>query len=240
MFEEHDSFNVPKGNIRLWRYMDLSKFLYLLSGELFFTRMDKFEDNFESTYPTFNKKIRELRYTPMLKDNILLRNLNSDFELASQNLKRTSYACCWHMNNFESAAMWKLYLSSNEGIAIQTNINKLISSLRSEDKRIYIGEVNYIDYENQYLPEDNLLNLLLYKRKSFDYERELRCIYTDFLEKKDDVPGKDIKIDLNELIEKVYIAPYAPKYFKTVIEDVIYKYGYDFEVIQSDMYNDLH
>ena len=32
---------------------------------------------------------------------------------------------CWHINEHESAAMWDLYLKSNEGIAIQSTYQKL-------------------------------------------------------------------------------------------------------------------
>lgn len=237
MYKEHSSFKIPENGVKLWRYMDLSKFIYLLSGKLFLTRMDKFEDKFECTYPKFNKKKRPDVYNSILRDCKEVEKICNDFEIASQILKRTSYACCWHINNYESAAMWRLYLNSNEGIAIQTNINKLISSLRNDKKDIFIGNVNYIDYESEYLPEDNLLNLLLYKRKSFEHEKELRCVYTDFMEVTDDVPGKDVAVDLNQLIEKIYISPYAPQYLKEIIEDVIQKYGYNFEVIKSNMYD---
>lgn len=41
-------YDVPKRDMPLWRYQDFPKFVSLLdSGELFFTRADKFEDVFE-------------------------------------------------------------------------------------------------------------------------------------------------------------------------------------------------
>ena len=39
---------------------------------------------------------------------------------------------CWHLNDHESAAMWKLYLKSNEGIVIQstfTNLNTVLPNV---------------------------------------------------------------------------------------------------------------
>jgi len=58
--------------------------------------------------------------------------------------------------------MWKVYLSSKEGIAIKTTIHKLKKSFENntEDK-IYIGAISYNDYDfnsiemnyNNYLSE---------------------------------------------------------------------------------------
>ena len=239
VYQEHERFIIPQEHMKLWRYMDLSKFIYLLSGKLFFSRMNKFEDNFEVTYPKYNLEMRPVVYKGIL-DDVQVQNLSNSLEKISEKIKMKSYACCWHINDYESAAMWKLYLSSNEGIAIQTNVSKLIESLKQEVKHIYIGKVNYIDYNSEYLPEDNLLNLLLYKRKSFEHERELRCIYTALFDDDRDIPGVDISIDLTELIEKIYISPTAPAYFKKIVEDVIEKYGYEFEVTQSTMYSGLY
>ena len=40
----------PHDDSKLWRYMDLSKFVSFLStGALFFTRADRFEDTWEGT-----------------------------------------------------------------------------------------------------------------------------------------------------------------------------------------------
>jgi hypothetical protein len=53
---------------------------------------------------------------------------------------------CWHMNEHESAAMWSLYLRSNEGVCIQSTYRRLRSGL---PKCVFIGEVNYIDYQTR-------------------------------------------------------------------------------------------
>ena len=52
---------------------------------------------------------------------------------------------CWHENEHESAAMWKLYIKSVEGIAIQSTYSKLKKSFIN-DEIIFIGKVKYIDY----------------------------------------------------------------------------------------------
>lgn len=53
MYKEHPVFQQPNNeNIKIWRYMDFTKFMSLLdTKKLFFTRADKFEDPFEGSWP---------------------------------------------------------------------------------------------------------------------------------------------------------------------------------------------
>jgi hypothetical protein len=50
--DEHESFpQPPDTRIRVWRYMDLAKFLWCLQHEaLFFARLDRLGDPFEGYY----------------------------------------------------------------------------------------------------------------------------------------------------------------------------------------------
>ena len=59
------------------------------------------------------------------------------------------------MNEFESAAMWNLYLKSNEGIAIQSTYKSLKRTLdkRRGDKDIVVGQVEYIDFNKDLMIE---------------------------------------------------------------------------------------
>ncbi|NLE62949.1 MAG: hypothetical protein GX612_03820, partial [Bacteroidales bacterium] len=94
----------PKFNFELWRYMDLEKFESLLkNSSLFFCRADRFADPFEGSIPK-----REV------KENI--SGLSNQHIL----MKKQKIINCWHINNNENDSMWKLYLKSNEGIAIRT------------------------------------------------------------------------------------------------------------------------
>jgi len=40
-------------------------------------------------------------------------------------MRRYVFVNPWHKNEFESAAMWKLYLKSEEGVAIRTTVERL-------------------------------------------------------------------------------------------------------------------
>ena len=57
----------------------------------------------------------------------------------------------WHINEYESFAMWQIFTKNNEGLAIQSTIKRLQEALKPETKTTqYIGEVNYIDYKKEY------------------------------------------------------------------------------------------
>ena len=142
----------------VWKYLDLSKFLdLLLSQKLFMSRSDKFEDQYEGTFsePTF-EEIRKLSIN------------NPDF-LNYYKIHREKVAISsWHINEYESFAMWQIFTQNSEGLAIQSTIGRLQKAVQSETViKQYIGEVNYIDYKKEYIPFDDLFFPFLYKRKSF-------------------------------------------------------------------------
>jgi hypothetical protein len=64
MYEAHPIFIQPENEeIRVWRYMDFTKFVSLIdSRRLYFTRADKFDDPFEGSWPRMNVVARQ--YVP--------------------------------------------------------------------------------------------------------------------------------------------------------------------------------
>lgn len=175
----------------LWRYMDFTKFVDLiLSRELYLRRIDSFEDPYEG----FGSEITKERLRDFL--NNLYRNKEVDIEEMIQHQamywkiqKLYTYVNCWHINEYESAAMWNLYAKTNEAIAIKTNIRKILNCLERSKRPdsygvIYLDKVFYIDYEKE-APISRYNNLgfvehLFNKRKSFEHEREFRVLYMSY------------------------------------------------------------
>ena len=151
----------------VWKYLDLSKFLdLLLSQKLFMSRSDKFEDQYEGTFsePTF-EEIKKLAIN------------NPDFLDYYKTHREKVAISSWHINEYESFAMWQIFTQNSEGLAIQSTIRRLQKALEPEKNlKQYIGQVNYIDYKKEYIPFDDLFFPFLFKRKSFQYEREVRII----------------------------------------------------------------
>lgn len=134
-------------------------------------------------------------------------------------LRKNIYVNCWHMNEFESAAMWKLYSRLNEGIAIQSSFSMWRDSFAITPVDIHIGVVEYKDfdkdsYNNIFLGEPHKPFVL--KRKSFEHEWEIRALILDHNRKCElsgDLKngGVKIEVDLNKLIQNVYVAPESPE-----------------------------
>ena len=103
----------------------------------------------------------------------------------------------------------------------------------------YIGEVNYIDYKKEYIPFDDLFFPFLYKRKSFQYEREVRIIsdVTQNNLKLND--GLKINVDVNLLIEKIYIHPKSENWYKNLVIQLVAKLGFDISIEKSDLESDI-
>ena len=206
-------------NQTIWRYMDLSKFERLLedNGNLYFTRSDKFEDSLEGKYSEITLKELEEKYLK-LHGEILVENWKK-LDMINA-VRRNSLVSCWHINEHENIDMWNTYAKEKEAIVIKTSINKLYESLnisKNMNFNIDIGEVVYIDFHNTSLEYKNhIIEPLFFKDKKYEFENELRVVVwkrpqnnilnTD-LNNFYVCHGGSLNIDLNILIDEIYISP---------------------------------
>jgi hypothetical protein len=146
----------------------------------------------------------------------------------------------WHINEYESFAMWQIFTQNSEGLAIQSTVKRLQDALIPENNyKQYIGEVNYIDYKKEYIPFDDMFFPFLFKRKSFQYEREIR-ILTDVADNNIKLnDGLKINVDINQLIEKIYIHPKSENWYKNLVIQLVKQLGFDFEIEKSDLESDI-
>ncbi|MFC2005186.1 hypothetical protein ACFLUY_03065 [Chloroflexota bacterium] len=171
VYKEHSLFEKPREKARIWRYMDFTKFVSLLENNaLFFPRADTLGDPFEGSFSKANIPIRNEIYVGG-DEGLTPEDVSEIYRL----LPEFTAISCWHINWYESAAMWKVYLKSNEGIAIRSNFEKLKNSLKDKKNDIYIGKVKYIDYKKEAVPEGPL-ECFVRKRTSFKFEAELRAV----------------------------------------------------------------
>jgi hypothetical protein len=240
MYKTERSFHTPENQLTIWRYIDLTKFVdLLLTNQQFFNRSDKFQDPFEGRLK--------------LKDY----EQNKHMFTLDEETKKFYFLNCWHINELQSDAMWKIYLEGENGIAIKSNVGKLIDSFQKSDDDIFIGKVYYRDFENVTFNDlmmeqqnslfngrGSSLNSFNYKRKSFEHENELRVFYVDMPIPhviKGGIPReplnfKRIDVDLNILVDEIVISPFADSWFKPLVENLISKLGYQFNVTQSSLY----
>jgi hypothetical protein len=242
MIIQHNLFKPPTNTEqKIWRYIDFTKLLDLINSKsLYFTRSDCFEDKFEGSLPIPSIQFRKKYFESLNKLYPEADYSEKSFDKLNREFKKEIALNCWHMNDFESVAMWKLYLKSNEGIAIQTTYSRLVKSLESSEIKFMLGVVNYIDYENDFLSPDNLLRPFLHKRKSFIHEHELRCLTWQTNPNSESLKngGIKIKVDLEYFIQNIYLSPESPTWLKILIQDIVKKYGFKIPVINSKL-NDL-
>jgi hypothetical protein len=231
MYINNSNITLPEDpNTIVWKYLDLSKFLdMLLSKQLFMSRSDKFEDQYEGTFsePTF-EEIKKIAAN------------NTKFLDYYKSHREKVVISSWHINEYESFAMWQIFTQNTEGLAIQTTIGKLKEALYPEKKvEQYIGEVKYIDYKKEYIPFDDTFFPFLFKRKSFQYEREVRIISDVTSNNLKIDNGLKIDVDLSLLIEKIYIHPKSENWYKNLVIELVKKLGYTITIEKSDLESDI-
>ena len=254
MHKQREVFEEPENrNVRIWRYQSYSKFESVLRNQaLFFCRVDRLDDAFEGSYPEayrphFDKDWEDRGKALNLPEPLILqfRAYNRDFRRA---LRRCVVVNCWHMNDCESEAMWKIYTERRKGVAIQSTFTRLGESFNNNKvDDIYIGKIKYIDYMTETFPLSNAFYPYAYKRRSFAYENEVRAAILKFpINDKGQLDlnmeiyqrGKFVSVDPNILIERVFISPTADPWLEKKARSALRKYGLVKEVIQSDLTKD--
>lgn len=247
--EPHPEFVHPSdANVKVWRFMGLAKFLSMLNTKyLYFARSDKLGDPFEGSITFMDSEIERSiteeeslarRYYPEMTFEAV-KNMYSNASEMRKNIRSQMFINCWHMNDHESAAMWKLYGEHNESVCIQSDFISLNEAL---PKECHIGIVKYISYRDKITESKYLFTPFLYKRKSFEHEREIRAIFwkieisnNQIILGSESEHGIPIPVSLDSLIHNVFVSPAAPPWFRDVVEDASAKYNLAAPVHQSSL-----
>jgi hypothetical protein len=149
---------------KIWRYLDFPKFVALLeSKSLFFCRADLFLDKHEGSFTKSSVEFRERIWRenmPSIPD-AAFKQITEMHSFQKQEERNNFYINCWHMNNHESAAMWELYGTRGQSIAIQSTYRTLRELMpikqspsgQPDDGHVDIGLVQYLDYKTDPMPQ---------------------------------------------------------------------------------------
>jgi hypothetical protein len=230
MYQDNTDFDRPESSeAKIWRYMDLAKLVWMLNHRcLYFTNVDKLkiEDPFEGS----------CQPSELLKS--VPRPVARDFVGKMNSCGPPLTVSCWHLNDYESAAMWKLYSDENKGIAIQSTFSRMVNAFEEFPDSVHIGKIRYIDYQNEtFRGEINIFESILTKRKSFEHEKELRAVIWETSEKTLRVDDGSVlaNINLKELIENIYISPFSPNWYRDNVQVIVEKFGLEVPVLQSEL-----
>ncbi len=233
---EHPVFITPADpNVRIWRYMDFTKYVSMLEKRaLYFSRADLLGDPFEGSFAKANAPRRAGGPIPQEK----MAGLYEFYK----GLRQWTFVNCWHMSDYESAAMWTIYARSERAIAIQSTYRRLDAAINAHEN-VFLGLVSYVDYDSQPIPENNSFYPYVYKRRSYEYEREIRAVTQELPDAASALAdgavkpplGKEKGVDVESLIEVVYISPGSPEWYIDVTAAVTERFGFSIPVQRSSL-----
>lgn len=117
---------------------------------------------------------------------------------------------------------------------------------------LFVGCVNYIDYNKEIIPSNNTFFPCIHKRKSFEHERELRAVITPIIIitgsngvkrptltlKPLPTDGVYIPVDIDNLIETIYVSPTCERWFEDLVLSILKTYHIKKPVIKSSLADD--
>jgi hypothetical protein len=207
----------------VWRYMGFDKFIYLLANEwLYFSRLTNLLDKEEMMIPVFNE-LREME-----NGGGCLPDYNAKKEKCDE-LVENIFVNCWAEGDGESFAQWKIY--GEAGVAVKSTVAHLKRSIQFrtvDPKEVFITRVNYANSVDNL----DLHKLVGTKRKPYTFENEIR-MYFEFDEGWGGISrhlghrplGREIKIDLDVLIDSIYISPFAGQWMIQPVRRLLSKMG---------------
>jgi hypothetical protein len=276
-YEPHHEFPEPEDDDQtIWRYLEFPQLLSILEREsLWFTAANGFEDPYEGSFtmPDLEEAVEKaLAMEWDIEEEEFMQMVQSTPDHFLNNL----FLNCWHMNDYESAAMWAQYSLADGGIAVCSTIDRFKDALNScEEYDVHLSPVDYVDFREDVIREAYVPRRFLYKRKSYEHEKELRAIVhlQDVIEVETSVaqqkglnvrcpdkaiqqyprmepyasmlgeelpPGLHVPVDLDILIDMIYVAPDAPDWLEETVDEITDTYGLgSAEVKKSSLKSEL-
>jgi hypothetical protein len=168
----------------LWKYLDLHRFIYLITQEkFFFSRLDRFEDPFEGIA---TRLIRQESHFSEIRGKYKKRHDLVHFQEAVS-AQKSQYVNCWFAGERESMAMWNLH-SEPDSVALKADFKTLSDALRKPFREfiknnegnysVICSSVHYLELNpfNEKAPAGKYHYSALKKDKSFEYEKEYRFL----------------------------------------------------------------
>lgn len=248
----------PYCQYKIASHLDLNRSFYR------FMRKEVFDNMLRGTFRFSNPSCWNDPYEKLF--------VNGNFD-AIKYTKPTVYAACFTREP-NSDASWKVYTEDKENdpcIRVEFDMNRFIEALcfagnQVDRFQLYIGDMSY-DLQNNSLcalgkrtskyhylafPEpfsdDNFVDLLLLKRKSFKYEQESRLIILSDIEQEESISLNYAPMLLQSFVKSIQISPLCPdkKAHELIYEiqksvDALGRIpnGYDIEVGQSNLYKNV-
>lgn len=143
-----------------------------------------------------------------------------------------------------------------------SNGARLETALASNSEDLYLGAVQYEDPNAIQIGRQNRIgrqngfNTLMVKSASYSYEQEVRLVHSDMKNYHDPIPdfswneetmrfdnivedhrpltaGLALQCDVDVLVERVIVSPFAPSWYLPMIEQLRDQLGFQFPAVTS-------
>jgi len=236
MVEENKYLTTIDDNEIIWRYMNFASFCSVLEKEkLFFKRLDRYSDQLEAVL--YESTVQEFEERYRAKAPWSSRNNAKKYALREKwnyrHAARYILSNCWTISNHEDYALWRVYLAgTREGVAVRSTGGKLKDSLAQQNE--YIISLGKVSYDEPKADDINMPIVATSKRRPYSYENEYRALIfgQHKYNRNDGSPAKPrfsvgayVPVNLRVLIDRIYVSPFAGKWFfelvkRTVANDI--------------------
>lgn len=216
---------------RIYRVFNVQRLLEACSSRKnVLVRPTKWDDPFENFILATALKVTAGRQPLPVKDNF--------------------YGQCWSVLK-ESDAMWRIYSPEKTGVKVTTTIGKLYDSLAKAPEKqgeCFIGKVKYLPDQSlrKRLMDKRWLSAeladttskatsLLFKRKEFAHEHELRLLYLSYNRLPEDLFA--YSTDPLKLFDEIQFDPrLSDELFKVYSHYLVAELGFKNSVTKSKLY----
>lgn len=233
----------PGDDLVIWRYMDLPKFLVMLEQRsLYFAVLEEFDDKWEAVIS--RDLSRAIQVVSGSASGTMIKNYQETFGKIGIN--------CWYSGPDESIAMWKLYTTSDYGIAIKSTVGHLKQALESANETVLIGKVVYRDHaeapsEGLALEKVSPFTAVLQKRICYKHESEIRAITQVMVDHRNNaiaggIPrtrhGVAVPVDLSILLQSVTTGPNFPRWAHTLLTSALSRARITVTIVESNAFKE--
>jgi hypothetical protein len=220
---------------RVWRYMSLERLFALLSNKaLHFSPLAAMSDTSEGKLPpkAWEETKKQLP-SHLLEEGVGMGGDTGDALTAIMVEQRRTDACvsCWYIDSLDSLGMWQEY-APNNGVAIQSTLRRLGSSLRDSSTPVVVSPVRYFGpNEEEAYSNEAFYGSLYIKNDKFRHEKECRALaYRVNMGSGFDIPAK-----VDDLIERLVLSPELRDWAVPFITEAIRRFDFDGPIEKSKL-----
>jgi hypothetical protein len=207
----------------IWRYMPLEQLIALLwRKSVHFSPLAMMDDASEGQLPprAFEETKQQLPAHFFQADSAI--DAGAMTKIMVEQRRRDACLSCWYISDSDCLKMWRQY-APNNGVAIQSTVRRLASSLQESQTPIRIAPVSYFapEDEERYVDEAFYGSLFI-KRDPYRHEKELRAVAY----RPNVGHGIDEPVIVDILIERLVLSPELKDWAVPAITEAIRRFDF--------------